>query len=77
MYIISLIAVKLLFLTQVHLSGYHGLLIAIEMFWVFMWLLLCSLDEEIIHISGSLAATGTGSVKWLEKRNVETQMLDR
>ncbi|KAI4374935.1 hypothetical protein MLD38_012870 [Melastoma candidum] len=35
-----------------------------------------SLDEDIIHICGSLAPTGTGSVKWLEKRNMGTQMLD-
>lgn len=31
--------------------------------------LSCSLDEEILHISGSLIPVNTGSIRWLEKHS--------
>jgi hypothetical protein len=31
----------------------------------------CSLDEEILHISGSLIPANTGSVHWLDKYYVD------
>lgn len=30
---------------------------------------LCSFDEEVMHIAGSLIPANTGCVKWLEKKN--------
>jgi len=31
----------------------------------------CSLDEEVLHITGSLIPTHTGCVRWLSKHGVE------
>ncbi|XP_022148351.1 uncharacterized protein LOC111016757 [Momordica charantia] len=39
--------------------------------------LVKSFDEEILHISGSLVPSHTGSIHWLEKNSIEGSVTDR
>ena len=45
--------------------------------WFFILVVLCSFDEEILHIIGSLMPAHTGNIHWLDRNLEEISEFDR